>query len=250
VIKWQKKILLVLFSLTMLPLFSQFHQVELQSAILSKKDSTPIGFVHIINLTTRHGVISDYNGVFNFTVDVKDTIKISVLGYESQKIVGEQVPKIIYLTPKNYELEEFTVLPYKDYEEFKEAFINLVLPDSSLKMNPHLFMFGEEMFLYRAANNSGITIEGPISGLFDLFSKHAKSKRRYEELLARDRFKSYLSTKFNNKIVANSTPLKDQKEISDFMIYCDFSDDFLAKSNLYDIVVQIQRCYKEFSSIE
>lgn len=232
----------------MLPLFSQFHQVELQSTILNQKDSTPIGFVHIINLTTRHGVISDYNGKFNFTVDVKDTIKISVLGFESQKIVGENVPTVIYLTPKNYELEEFTVLPYKDYEEFKEAFINLDLPDSSLKMNPHLFMFGEEMFLYRAANNSGITIEGPISGLFDLFSKHAKSKRRYEDLLARDRYKSYLATKFNNKVVENATPLTDQKEISYFMTYCDFSDDFLAQANSYDIVVQIQHCYKEYST--
>jgi hypothetical protein len=232
----------------MLPLFSQFHQVELQSTILNQKDSTPIGFVHIINLTTRHGVISDYNGKFNFTVDVKDTIKISVLGFESQKIVGEQVPTVIYLTPKNYDLEEFTVLPYKDYEEFKEAFINLDLPDSSLKMNPHLFMFGEEMFLYRAANNSGITIEGPISGLFDLFSKHAKSKRRYEDLLARDRYKSYLATKFNNKVVENATPLTDQKEIAYFMTYCDFSDDFLAQASSYDIVVQIQHCYKEYST--
>jgi len=232
----------------MLPLFSQFHQVELQSTILNQKDSTPIGFVHIINLTNRHGVISDYNGKFNFTVDVKDTIKISVLGFESQRIIGEQVPTVIYLTPKNYELEEFTVLPYKDYEEFKEAFINLDLPDSSLKMNPHLFMFGEEMFLYRAANNSGITIEGPISGLFDLFSKHAKSKRRYEDLLARDRYKSYLATKFNNKVVENATPLTDQKEIAYFMTYCDFSDDFLALANSYDIVVQIQHCYKEYST--
>lgn len=232
----------------MLPLFSQFHQVELQSTILNQKDSTPIGFVHIINLTTRHGVISDYNGKFNFTVDVKDTIKISVLGFESQKIVGEQVPTVIYLTPKNYELEEFTVLPYKDYEEFKEAFINLDLPDSSLKMNPHLFMFGEEMFLYRAANNSGIIIEGPISGLFDLFSKHAKSKRRYEDLLARDRYKSYLATKFNNKLVEKATPLTDQKEIAYFMTYCDFSDDFLTQANSYDIVVQIQHCYKEYST--
>lgn len=232
----------------MLPLFSQFHQVELLSTILNQKDSTPIGFVHIINLTTRHGVISDYNGKFNFTVDVKDTIKISVLGFESQKIVGEQVPTVIYLTPKNYDLEEFTVLPYKDYEEFKEAFINLDLPDSSLKMNPHLFMFGEEMFLYRAANNSGITIDGPISGLFDLFSKHAKSKRRYEDLLARDRYKSYLATKFNNKVVENATPLTDQKEIAYFMTYCDFSDDFLAQANSYDIVVQIQHCYKEYST--
>ena len=232
----------------MLPLFSQFHQVELQSTILSQKDSTPIGFVHIINLTTRHGVISDYNGKFNFTVDVKDTIKISVLGYESQKIVAEQVPQIIYLSPRNYDLEEFTVLPYKDFEEFKEAFIHLDLPDSTLKMNPHLFMFGEDMFLYKPANNTGITINGPISGLYDVFSKHAKSKRRYEDLLARDRFKSYLSTKFNNKIIASSTPLKDQKEIIDFMTYCDFSDDFLAKSSSYEIVVQIQRCYKEFTA--
>ncbi|HRP60903.1 MAG TPA: hypothetical protein PK833_11570, partial [Vicingus sp.] len=94
------------------PVLAQYKQLDIHSKILSKKDSSVIGFVHIINLTTKHGVISDYNGEFHFTVNENDTIKLSVLGYEQLKLNAKMVPSTIYLSPKNYELDEFTVIPY------------------------------------------------------------------------------------------------------------------------------------------
>ena len=246
----QKTGFFLLLSLTINTLFAQFNKVEISAKILSEKDSSAIGFVHIINLTTKHGVISDYNGHFNFTVNETDTLKFSVLGYEHIKLVGNIIPKTIYLTPKNYELEEFTVIPYKDYEEFKEAFINLILIDSSIQMNQSIIMFGEDLYLYRNNGRFGIVIEGGISKLYDYFSKHGKSKMRYEELMARDRYKSYLATKYNNLVVASATPLTDKSEIEAFMKYCDFTDEFISKSNDYEIIKEIQVKYKEYINQE
>lgn len=229
--------------------FAQFNKIELNSTILSEKDSSTIGFVHIINLTTKHGVISDFNGKFSFTISSTDTIKISVLGYESVKIIGSYVPKTIYLSPKNYELDEFTVIPYKNYNEFKEAFINLVLADSSLRINSSIFMFDDDLFLYRNNDRFGIVIEGGISKLYEYFSKHGKSKIRYEELLARDRYKSYLATKYNNLVVTKTTGLTDQAEVEKFMKYCKLSDSFIAHSNDYEIIKKVQDCFKEYKTI-
>ncbi|HRN40701.1 MAG TPA: hypothetical protein PK649_01350 [Vicingus sp.] len=229
------------------PVLAQYKQLDIHSKILSKKDSSVIGFVHIINLTTKHRVISDYNGEFHFTVNENDTIKLSVLGYEQLKLNAKMVPSTIYLSPKNYELDEFTVIPYKDFEEFKEAFINLVIIDTTLKMNQSLFMFEEDLFLFNNNGRFGVVVQGPISSLYDYFSKRGKSKKRYEELLAKEKYKSYLATKYNNKLVAEVTKLDDEKKIDEFMKYCNFTDEFIYKSNDYDIIKAIQDNFKTFS---
>lgn len=245
-INYLKTTLIVLLILTTKLAVGQYDKIEIHSTILSRKDSTPIGFVHILNLTTNHGVISDYNGQFNFNINSTDTLKISVIGYETLFVRGKEISEKIFLTPKNYDLEEFTLVPYKDYEEFKEAFINLFIPDTAKKMNPHIFMFDNDLFLYKTPNGFGLIIDGGISKLYDYLSKQGKSKLRYEELLAKDRFKEFLSKKFNNLVVTNATGLDDKEEIKKFMIYCDFSDEFISKSNDYDIIKEIQDCYKEY----
>ncbi len=230
--------------------FGQNNKLNLNATILSQKDSTPIGFVHIVNLTSKHGVVSDYNGHFEFEVAEYDTLRFSEIGFESLKICAKNVSSKIYLAPKNYDLDVFTVLPYKDFEEFKEAFTTLVLPDTSLKMNPSLLMYSSDLFLYRGTGGFGIVVTGPITALYDAFSKKAKSKQRYIELLEQDRFKNYLTTKFNEKIVAQSTQLVEEKEIAKVMKYCDFTDRFITNANNYEIVLQIQHCYAEYLAVK
>ena len=167
----KKSVLSILLFLTIQIAFAQFDKIEINSKILNEVDSSAIGFVHIINLTSKHGVISDYNGDFKFTVNSTDTLRFSIIGYETLFIQAKHIHKRIFLKPKNYELDEFTVVPYKDYEEFKDAFINLFIPDTSQKINPHIFMFDDDLFLYRGNNGFGIIIEGGISKLYDYLSK-------------------------------------------------------------------------------
>lgn len=218
----------------------------LNSTILSTKDSTPVGFAHIINLFTNYGVVSEYDGKFSFLVAENDTLKISAIGYNTLKIPVSKNLTEIYITPKNYDLEEFTVIPYKDFSEFRYAFSELELFDTTLQISPLIFLNG---YLYNYIDNGGrlgITIGGGITMLYDALSKQGKSKRRYEQLIIRDRYKSFLATKFNNNTIKQATYVEDELTIKDFKIYCDFSDDFIEKSNGYEIIKQIQDCYREY----
>lgn len=237
--------ILCLFLIISVSTFSQ-EIFTLKSRVLSSIDSSAIGFAHIINKTTNYGVISDYDGAFSFAVSNTDTLQVSIIGYETTQIAVSEISTNIYINPKDYKLDEFTVIPYKNFEEFKKAFAELHIPDTSLKISPLIFMFEEELFLYKGNGGFGIVIEGGLSKLYDYFSKHGKSLRRYKKLLERDRYKSYLATRFNNETIKKSVPLKLIEEIEEFKEYLDFSDEFIAKSNDYDLIKRIQDCYKEY----
>lgn len=222
---------------------------NLHTVVLNAKDSTPIGFVHIINTSTHYGVVADYNGEFNFNVMENDTLKLSAIGFETAKIAVKKNLSAIFIHPKNYDIDEFTLIPYKNFEEFKQAFADLDLPDTTIQMNPSIFMFDEDLYFYRGSGGFGIVIEGGISKLYDYFSKQGKSKRRYEELLARDRYKSYLAEKFNNETIRKATYIEDDVTLNDLKEFCDFSDEFITNSNDYEIIKQIQDCYKEYLKV-
>lgn len=236
----------ILFSSTYLKAQEIFN---LHTVVLNAKDSTPTGFVHIINTSTHYGVVADYNGEFNFNVMENDTLKLSAIGFETAKIAVKKNLSAIFIHPKNYDLDEFTLIPYKNFEEFKQAFADLDLPDTTIQMNPSIFMFDEDLYFYRGSGGFGIVIEGGISKLYDYFSKQGKSKRRYEELLARDRYKSYLAEKFNNETIRKATYIEDDVTLNDLKEFCDFSDEFIANSNDYEIIKQIQDCYKEYLKV-
>jgi hypothetical protein len=238
-------LIVFIFFLTSVELKAQ-SIFTLNSTILTTKDSTPVGFVHIINLFTNYGVVSEYDGTFSFLVAENDTLKISAIGYNTIKIPVNKNLSEIYITPKNYDLEEFTVIPYKDFSEFRYAFSELELHDTTLQISPLIFLNGH---LYNYVDNGGrlgITIGGGISMLYDALSKQGKSKRRYEQLIIRDRYKAFLATKFNNNIIKQATYVDDEIVLNDFKLYCDFSDDFIEKSNGYEIIKQIQDCYREY----
>lgn len=244
---YKVQLFLLFWCIILQPTYSQFNQIDLNCTILSKKDSTPIGFVHVLNISSRHGVISENNGTFNFRIGVTDTLIFSVVGFESLKYSASEIPSQIFMEPRSYTLETVTIFPYKSYEDFKKAIIDFSLIDSTQTIENSMFILKNSLFLYSKMNQgAGVTIDGPITALYNLFSKQAKSYKRYEELLAQDRYNSFLATKYNNILVQNATQISIPEEITKLMLYCDFSDEFIAKSTEYEIVVQIQKCHKEY----
>lgn len=246
--KVKKKLILLFFLITTFYTNSLLGQqiFTLNSTILSTKDSSAVGFAHIINLYSKYGVVSEYDGSFSFVVAENDTLEITAIGYKTKKVLANKQLKTIYLTPKSYYLDEFTVIPYKDFNEFKYAFSELELLDTALKVSPLVFLNGH---LYNYVDNGGrlgVTIGGGISMIYDALSKQGKSKRRYEQLIIRDRYKAFLAKKFNASIVKQATQLENDSTITDFKNYCDFSDEFIEKSNGYEIIKQIHDCYREY----
>ena len=216
------------------------------SIILNQSDSTIISHAHIINTASKIGVISNKNGSFSIQAKPADTLLSSFVGFEPLKIRISEIESNIYLERAIQSLESYTVLPYKNFNEFKEAFISLEKKDTSkFKLNTSFVLSVNTLrsFVPKAL------LTGKITNFASLFNKHIKDRKHYESLLRKDKYKAYLGTKYNSKIVKQTTTLPDESQINSFIEYCDFSDQFIASSSHYILVDQIINCFEEYTNL-
>ena len=99
----------------------------------------PLQFVHIVVMNRHLGTITDQKGMFSFIVQPLDTVLFSVVGYKRYRFVvpesydGKFLHKDIILKQDTIRLAEVKIFPWKTYEEFKEAFLALELPEDDLE---------------------------------------------------------------------------------------------------------------------
>ncbi|MBN2486856.1 MAG: hypothetical protein JXB34_12850 [Bacteroidales bacterium] len=99
----------------------------------------PLPYTHIVDLTGGRGTISDREGKFSFVARANDTIIFSAMGYKrSMVVIPDNLPEPFYtrdvlMQGDTFMIAEVEVYPWRDYEEFKEAFLNLELPDDDLE---------------------------------------------------------------------------------------------------------------------
>ncbi len=213
--------------------------------IRNQVDATPIENAHIINLQTNKGVISKANGTFKIEAKQKDTLLISIIGFKTTRFCILNRNNIIYLEKETYKLRTFNVLPYKNFKEFKTAFLNLNLPDTSIKINQSIFLSKQELLSFDGS--SGVT--GAISALLGHFNKYVQDKKHFKELIKADKYKAFISKKFNPQLIARITKIKDSFVIDDFKKYCDFSNHFIEFASTYELSKHIIDCYKEYKNL-
>lgn len=98
----------------------------------------PLPFAHILVLNNYRGTITDKGGKFSFVTQVGDSIMFSTLGFKRTIfIVPDTLEKPfmtldLVLDADTFMIAEVEVYPWKTYEEFKQAFINLDLPDDDM----------------------------------------------------------------------------------------------------------------------
>ncbi len=143
-----KKNLLILITLcvVLIPSSAQRKRDEklIQlSGVVRNEFLQPLQFVHILIMNQSRGTISDTKGMFSFVVEPYDTIVFSAVGYKRTGIVVPDTlesfhfPVDIVMEGDTIEIREVIILPWKTYQEFKQAFIALELPDDDLERAFH-----------------------------------------------------------------------------------------------------------------
>jgi hypothetical protein len=98
----------------------------------------PLPYAHILVLNNYRGTITDREGKFSFVAREHDSLMFSSLGYK-RKII--EIPDTlkepfmildITLQTDTFMIGEVEIYPWKSYEEFKKAFLNLELPDDDM----------------------------------------------------------------------------------------------------------------------
>jgi hypothetical protein len=228
---------------------TQAQEVDkLFGEITCDRDSIVVEDVHVINLSKKLGTTSNKEGLFKISTSVGDSILFSVLGYDLEMIIAdssmlkEEKLNSISLFQKTYSIPDVFVWPYLTYVEFKQAFINFDrdTPEIDLKLP------NKENELYAAAAYPHISLGSPITALYMQFSKEGKEIRKYQETLERDNYENFLASKYNENIVQRITEIKTIEEVRIFMKYCNFSNDFIARSSEYTIYAAIINCFDNY----
>jgi hypothetical protein len=126
------------------------------------------------------------------------------------------------------------------YEQFRQEFMKVKVEDPLANLDLHL-PSPEELRNY-AYPNGGIVMPGPISLLYNEFSKEAKAKKLYGELMTREKAEK----RYNKAVVARVTGLKNEDDIKKFMEFCALQIKFILESSDYELYAAILDCYAEF----
>ena len=173
--KFKKYIILFIISLFGIHVFGQEDNLIQFSGVIRNLKYEPVENVHIINLRKGSGTTSNFKGMFSFIVLPGDSILFRALAYKNSLVVipdtvtASHYPRDVYLLNDTIRLAEVKIFPWKSYEEFKVAFVNLELPNDDMQ---------------RAAKNIEL-IKAQLNMDFepnaDLAFKHSM-KQQYEKL--------------------------------------------------------------------
>jgi hypothetical protein len=99
----------------------------------------PMPFAHILVLNDYRGAITNTYGTFSLVVEESDSILISAVGYKrNYMVIPDNYPSNfmnidVALQVDTLVIAEAQIYPWKTYEEFKEAFVNLKLPTDEME---------------------------------------------------------------------------------------------------------------------
>jgi hypothetical protein len=99
----------------------------------------PLPFAHVLVLNNYRGAITNTYGNFSLVVEESDSVLISAVGYKRKyMVIPENLPTKfltieVVLLVDTLVIAEAKIYPWKSYEEFKEAFVNLKLPTDDME---------------------------------------------------------------------------------------------------------------------
>lgn len=138
---YQKIIAVLVFFFLGGNIFAQQSNEELiqfSGVVVSADSIKAIPFTHIINSNTSWGTISDYYGYFSFVAKKQDTIVFSSIGYKKDTfcipdtISSHRYSLIQIMSSDTIMLTETVIYPWPTKEQFKQAFLELDIPDDDL----------------------------------------------------------------------------------------------------------------------
>ena len=112
--------------------------IQFSGVVVSGDSLQPIPFVNIMIKNTYYGTVSDYYGYFSFVAQENDVIEFSALGYKKNYFrIPDSLEEARYsliqmLNGDTILLSTAVIYPWPTKEQFKQAFLNLELPNDDM----------------------------------------------------------------------------------------------------------------------
>ena len=163
--------------------------VHLYGYVVTADSLHPIRNTHVISKMAHCGTITNVQGKFHIPAKSVDTLWVSCVGYQRRLIAIDSTTRfhdtlVIRLWPETITLREVTVLPFTNYETFKEMLITM----PSIETPREIEMLEEDLASMRTGRkrnpyfnveNMGITAS-PLQFLYDKYNKSARRQNKLQ----------------------------------------------------------------------
>ena len=116
--------------------------VQFSGVVVTSDSLRPVSFAHIIviqhNSNVVKGTSADFAGFFSFVAQIADTVRFTAVGYKPatfvipDTIVEKRYSLIQLMTSDTIYLGESVIYPWPTWDEFKDLFVNLDIPDDDI----------------------------------------------------------------------------------------------------------------------
>ena len=211
--------------------------------------------VHVINLSSVEGVITNNEGTFEIEVKAQDTLYFSYLGFKPLKVpVSNDMIKfglpIFRLTQLSYALEEVVVRPYQ-----LTGYLDIDV--SKVPLNPagRYNIPGLPESGYEAGNRNRSSISKAIGSFlilpifFTISLEKTLNRCATEKMREDDEIKNLLGTKFDREILVQFLGI-ERVNLEEILRNCNYSNAFIKEANDLQILEAISGCYEEYKILQ
>jgi hypothetical protein len=190
--------------------------------------------VMLISKSTNKGFFGNADGSFSIFVKQKDTIVISVAGYEKIVIIpknNEQCLNEIHIKLKSNVkyLKPIVIQPLKSIQQIKEERESLTLKESKKAI-------------------SGINvIQSPITALYERFSQRARTEKKINHLKYQDEKNKILKELLSIYVVYEIFDLNEE-EFDSFITFLNINDEILKNTSDIELATFIKDKFLHFKS--
>lgn len=223
------------------PVFAQ--QSYVLGRAIDKTTKQGIPSATVVNKNTRQITRTSENGNFLVKATKGDSIKISSIGYKNAGIAWDGVNKepVLELPQDAIVLPEVTIKDRRIEIIRQQIDELLAAPEASTKLK----WKDISNLINTNTSSPGGGIGISIDGLYQLFSKEGKTRRKLEAMKQEDLRKLLVEYRYSAEYVSYVTKLKGQ-QLKDFMKFCNLPDNFVLTANDYDLTLEVFRCLEEF----
>lgn len=140
--------------------------IQFSGVVVTGAELSPVPYTAVVEKKSRRGTYADYYGFFSFVASPGDTIIFSCVGYKKSyyfipdTLSSSRYSLIHKITEDTILLKEKIIYPWPSKEQFKEAFLNVELPNDDLQralvnLDPHILAIKEGAY----ENDGGINFK-------------------------------------------------------------------------------------------
>jgi len=134
----KKNLLLLLSVVLYISAFSQRDDdlIQFSGVVITGDSLSPVPFTNVLIEQSNRGTMTDYYGYFSFVAQKGDSVLFSAVGFQKSRFVipdsleSNKYSLIQIMVQDTIQLQPAVVYPWPTREQFKEAFLALVVPDT------------------------------------------------------------------------------------------------------------------------